>query len=358
VIVGVACVVGVLISMLSMGASLRLMANKGTRPDRLIVTTAGSQSGPIKRDTALTLSNLDGVKRGADGKPLASGVLFGFAEGRKRIDGVRVMYGVRGVAPNFFAIVPELRLTDGRRFKPGLHEVIVGNARRTATIGLELGDRIRMRGEDWLVVGHYQSVAFLDDGAITDAETLMTSLKANTFVYIAVLLNSPGDLGKFEQAAKADPTLGVQVLVEDKFLAHQSRQLTYLLDFISYFIASIMAIGATVGTVNIMYMIVDQRRREMATLRAIGFGSFPLIAAVLLESVLIALPGAALGAAVAWVMFNGHHVTPVGFSIDLRVTADVMALGVGWALAMGSIGGLAPAIRATRVPVAEALRAT
>jgi putative ABC transport system permease protein len=96
----------------------------------------------------------------------------------------------------------------------------------------------------------------------------------------------------------------------------------------------------------------------MATLRAIGFGSFPLIAAVLLESVLIALPGAALGAAVAWVMFNGHHVTPVGFSIDLRVTADVMALGVGWALAMGSIGGLAPAIRATRVPVAEALRAT
>jgi putative ABC transport system permease protein len=192
---------------------------------------------------------------------------------------------------------------------------------------------------------------------MTDAQTLLTALKANTFEYVAVLLNSPGDLEKFKRAVKANPTLSVNVLVEDEFLAHQSKQLTHLLDFISYFIASIMAIGATVGTVNIMYMIVDQRRREMATLRAIGFGPLPLIVAVLLESLLIALPGAALGAAVAWALFNGHHVTPVGFSIDLRVTADVMALGVGWALAMGLIGGLSPAIRAARVPVAEALRA-
>ncbi|MFL6602558.1 MAG: ABC transporter permease [Steroidobacteraceae bacterium] len=357
VIVGIACVVGVLISMLSMGASFRSMATKGTRPDRLIVIPGGGQGGPIKRDTVLALSDLDGVKRDVGGKPLASGVLFGFAEGRKRIDGVRVNYGIRGVGPNFFAIVPELRLTDGRMFQPGLHEVIVGTARRTATLGLELGDRIRMRGEDWLVVGHYQGIAFLDDGAMTDAETLMAALKSNTFHYVAVLLNSARDLEKFKQAVKANPTLSVNAEAEDKFLAHESRQLTTLLDFISYFIASIMAIGATVGTVNIMYMIVDQRRREMATLRAIGFGSFALIVAVLLESLLIAVPGALLGVAVAWTLFNGHHVTPVGFSIDLTVTADVIALGVGWALAMGLIGGLFPALRAARVPVAEALRA-
>jgi putative ABC transport system permease protein len=357
VIVGIACVVGVLISMLSMGATLRFMATKGTRPDRLIVTAGGGEGSPMSRDTVLTLSDLEGVKRDVDGKPLASGVSFGFAEGRKRIDGVRVMYPVRGVGPNFFAIVPELRLTDGRMFQSGLHEVIVGNSRRTATVGLELGDRIRMRGEDWLVVGHYQGVAFLDDSAMADAETLMTALKANTFQYVAVLLNSARDLEKFQQAAKSNPTLSVNAEAEDKFLAHESKQLTGLLDFISYFIASVMAIGATVGTVNIMYMIVDQRRREMATLRAIGFGSFPIIVAVLLESLLIAVPGAVLGAAVAWILFNGHHVTPVGFSIDLRVTADVMALGVGWALAMGLIGGLSPALRAARVPVAEALRA-
>jgi len=251
-----------------------------------------------------------------------------------------------------------LRLTDGRMFQPGLHEVIVGAARRTAMIGLELGDRIRMRGEDWLIVGHYRSVAYLDEGGLTDAETLWAALKANSFQYVTVMLNSARDLGNFKEQVKADPTLTVTVEAEDKFLAHQSRELTRLLDFISYFVVSIMAIGATVGTVNILYMIVDQRRREMATLRAIGFGSFPIVAAVLLESLLMALPGAALGAAVAWVLFNGHHVTPVGFSIDLRVTGAVMALGVGWALGMGLIGGVSPAIRAARVPVAEALRAT
>ena len=111
------------------------------------------------------------------------------------------------------------------------------------------------------------------------------------------------------------------------------------------------------GAVNIMYMIADQRRRQVAILRAIGFGSYVIVVAVLLESLLMALPGAALGAGVAWVMFNGHHVTPFGFSVNLVVTAGVVAAGIGWALAMGVIGGLSPAIRAARAPVTEALRA-
>jgi putative ABC transport system permease protein len=216
---------------------------------------------------------------------------------------------------------------------------------------------IRMRGEDGLVVGHYNGLAYIYDGALTDAQTLMASLEASTFGYVTLRLNSVGSLAKLKQEIEADPTLSVNAETEDEFLAHQSRQLTQLLDFISYFIASIMALGATVGTVNIMYMIVDQRRREMATLRAMGFGSFPVIVAVLLESLLIALPGAVLGVAVAWALFNGHRITPVGLSINMTVTADVVALGVGWALAMGLIGGLLPAIRAATVPVAEALRA-
>ena len=118
-----------------------------------------------------------------------------------------------------------------------------------------------------------------------------------------------------------------------------------------------MAVGATVGAVNILYMIVDQRRREMATLRAIGFASQAIVAAVVLESLLLALPGATLGAAVAWILFNGQHVTPFGFSVNLTVTAGIVAVGVGWALAMGLLGGLPPAIRSARTPVAEALRA-
>jgi putative ABC transport system permease protein len=182
VILGTACVVGVLISTLSFGASLRLGLTEGTRSDRLIVTGAGDRGGAINRDTAHTLSDLDAIKRDGKGRPLASGVVFGFAEGRKRLDGVRVMYGIRGVQPGFLATIPELRLTDGRLFQPGLHEVIVGAARRAATVGLELGDRIRMGGTDWLVVGHYQSIGYLDEGLLTDAETLMTARRTRRSV--------------------------------------------------------------------------------------------------------------------------------------------------------------------------------
>jgi putative ABC transport system permease protein len=274
------------------------------------------------------------------------------------MDNVRVMYGVRGVEPTFLTMYPDLQLTDGRMFHAGLNEVIVGAARRAATKGLELGDHIRMRGIDWLVVGHYRGIGYIDDGALADAETLMAALKQNSFAYIAASLKSTADLEPLKQAVKANPTLGVDVETEAKFLARQVKEVTQLVDFISYFITSVMTIGATVGSVNIMYMIVDQRRREMVTLRAIGFKAFPIVVAVMLESILIAIPGALLGASVAWIMFNGHHVTPFGFSLDLAVTASVVAIGIGWALAMGVIGGLSPALRIARAPVADALRAT
>ena len=130
VVLGTACVVGVLISTLSIGASFRLLGTKGTRPDRVLVTAPGGNGGGIKRDTVLALSDLEGVKRNVEGKPLVSGVTFGFAEGRKRIGGVRVMYGVRGVEAGFLEMVPELRVVDGRMFRPGLHEVIVGTKRQ------------------------------------------------------------------------------------------------------------------------------------------------------------------------------------------------------------------------------------
>jgi putative ABC transport system permease protein len=341
--------------MLSIGASFRVLGAEGTRDDRLIVTAAGNRT--INRDTLLTFSNLEGVKRN-DGKPLVSGVMFGFAEGRKQVDNVRVMYGVRGVEPIFLTMYPELQLTDGRMFQAGLNEVIVGAARRAATKGLELGDHIRMRGNDWLVVGHYRGIGYIDDGALADAETLMAALKQNSFAYMAASLKTTADLEPLKQAVKANPTLGVDVETEAKFLARQVKEVTQLVDFISYFIASVMTTGATVGAVNIMYMIVDQRRREIVTLRAIGFKAFPIVVAVMLESILIAIPGALLGASVAWIMFNGHHVTPFGFSLDLAVTASVVAMGIGWAPAMGVIGGLSPALRMARAPVADALRAT
>jgi putative ABC transport system permease protein len=140
-------------------------------------------------------------------------------------------------------------------------------------------------------------------------------------------------------------------------MREQSKNLSGVLDFVSYFVGAVMAAGATLGAVNSMYAIVDGRKREIATLRAIGFGAWPVILAVLTEAVLLVLPGAVLGALAAWSLFNGDTVSPMGMSFKLTVTSDLVALGVAWALAMGLIGGLLPALRAASVPVASALRA-
>lgn len=359
VIVGTACVVGVLISMLSLGASARGQATQNARDDRAVVAPGADRGGgTLSRDVVLKLGSLPGVKHGPDGKPLVAGAMWVSSEGRKRLDDVRVMYGVAGVQPQFFQLTPEVRLTDGRLFQSGVHEVIVGRTRYATMKGLELGDHVRLRGSDWLVVGHFDVGGFLGDAVLADADTLMSAFNMNAFQNATVMLESARDFQRFKDAAKTDPTINVDIKVETKFAADQAKEFTKLVDFISYFIGVVMAIGATVGSVNAMYVIVDQRRREMATLRAIGFRSFAIVVAVLLESILMALPGAVLGAAVAWILFNGHHVTPFGMSIDLKVTMSVVLLGVGWALTMGLIGGLSPAIRAARTPVAEALRAT
>jgi putative ABC transport system permease protein len=157
---------------------------------------------------------------------------------------------------------------------------------------------------------------------------------------------------------EANPSLHLDVKRQRDFVEEQFKQFNAILNFASYFIGTIMAIGATFGAVNSLYSIVDARRRELATLRAIGFGGAAIVAATLLESMVLALPGALLGAALAWVFFHGMAVSPFGFSFQLDVTPQLAEIGIVWALVMGLVGGLLPALRAARVPVVTALRAT
>lgn len=151
--------------------------------------------------------------------------------------------------------------------------------------------------------------------------------------------------------------LAFELKHESEAVLEDTRPITRLLNFVSYFVSAVMAAGASVGAVNALYALVDQRRREMATLRAIGFAGGPIVVAVLIESMLMALPGAVLGALLAWALFNGQHISPAGFSLNLAVTPELAVVGVMWALIMGLLGGLMPALRAARVPVTEALRA-
>jgi putative ABC transport system permease protein len=360
IIVGTGCVVGVLISMLSMGAGARQLAVNGARADRVFVVTGGGQGAatPLSREAVATITDVAGIRHDSDGKPLASAIAMAIAEGRTKRDDSRVAFPILGVQARYFAVLPEMRLTAGRLFRPAIHELIVGRNRYSEEKGLEIGDHVRLRGDDWTVVGHFETGGLADNTLITDAETLMSAFHLGTFQNVYMMLSSPADFAAVKKSLETNPSLNVEVKHEEEYLAEQSKGIRKVLDFVSYFVGAVMALGATVGAVNAMYALVDDRRREIATLCAIGFGSFAIITAVLIEALLMALPGATLGAAAAWIFFNGRHVSPAGLAFDLAVTPQVVALGVIWALCMGLAGGLLPALRAARLSVASALRAT
>jgi putative ABC transport system permease protein len=172
------------------------------------------------------------------------------------------------------------------------------------------------------------------------------------------MLQSPGAFAELSDALKANPSLHLKVQHEAEIFEHNQQQLNGILNFVSYFVGAIMALAATIGAANSLYAIVDGRRRELAILRAVGFNSAPIIASVVTESILLALPGALIGALVAWLLFNGLLASPFGSSFQMAVTPSLALLGLGWALAIGVIGGLLPALRAARVPVTDAMRAT
>ena len=361
IIIGVTCAVGVLVSMLAMGSGARRQELGNVRADRAVVTTIGARGiqSSIARDQAVTTRDLPGIRRDAQGQPI---VQFNFVvpiEGRRRGTGARVFFPLAGVtAQTLTEYLPELHFTAGRMFQRGLNELIVSNSCVRQFTGFDIGERRPLRGVEWLVVGRFDQGSTQQCTVYGDVDTLMSAFRRNTYTQVGVMLQSPGEFATLRNALQADPTLQLEVRPERQVVEDGFKQLNALLNFVSLFVGTIMAVGATLGAVNSLYSIVDARRRELATLRAIGFGPGAIVAAVLCESVLLALPGALLGGALAWLLFNNLSASPFGYSFQLDVSPALIRVGILWALAMGLVGGLLPAWRAARVPVTTALRAT
>jgi len=360
IIIGVTCTVTVLVSMLAMGTGARQQADGDVHDDEAIVQSQGAEGfdSNISRDQMVTLRDLPGIDRDEDGEPRVAGIVFVPFEGHRRGTGRRVFFPLIGSSDAKFELRPPAHLTAGRLFRPGLHEIITTNACVGQFDGFELGARRAVRGVDWTVVGHYDQGQSLECVVLTDAETVMSLFNRNSFNRINVRLEAPSAFATFNRALEANPALKLEAKPARKQAEADMKQFNGLLNFVSYFIGSIMAIGATFGAVNSLYSIVDARRRELATLRAIGFGSGAVMAATLFESILLAVPGAVLGTALAWLLFHRMAVSPFGFSFRLDVTPHLAELGIIWALSMGLTGGLLPALRAGRVSVTAALRAT
>jgi putative ABC transport system permease protein len=361
IVIGVTCAVGVLVSMLAMGTGARRQEMGNVRPDRVVVTSHDARfvfQSSIPREEAATTRDLPGIRRDANGEPIVVFESFVGSEGRRRVTGTRIFLPFVGITGNVTQYLPELHFTGGRMFQRGLHELIAGNPCARQFTGFEIGDRRSIRGIDWTIVGHFDQGYAQQCIVYADVDILMSTFNRNTYTLVGVMLQTPGDYDAFHTALKANPTLHLEARHEREAVEEGFKQLNALFKFVSYFVGTIMAIGATLGAVNSLYAMVDSRRRELATLRAIGFGSGPILASILCESILLAVPGALLGAALAWLLFNGMSASPFGFSFQLSVTPDLAVLGVAWALAMGLVGGLLPALRAARVPVTTALRAT
>ena len=363
IVVGVTCAVGVLVSMLAMGIGARRQVMGDVRDDRVIFMSTGAENqgqSSVPKDVAYSIATLPGIRKGADGKPISVSQVFVGFQGRKRIGGARVWFPIIGVSPGLQELEPELSITEGRWFRPGLHELIASNACNRQFSNFELGARHVLRGGEWVVVGHvdqghYQAQCFV----YADADSILSAFGLDNFNFVSAMLQTPAGYSTLANAVRANPTLKVDVHHEREAVEKDFKEFNRILNFTAYFVGAIMALGATLGAVNSLYAIVDSRRRELATLRAIGFESSAIILSTLAESVLLALPGALLGGCLAWALFNGFSASPFGFTFQLAVTPGLLvAVGVGWALLMGLIGGLLPAIRAARVPVTTALRAT
>jgi|HubBroStandDraft_2_1064218.scaffolds.fasta_scaffold00989_6 putative ABC transport system permease protein len=359
IVIGVACAVGVLVSMLAMGVGARREAMGDVSPNRATLISVDAPSpaqSSIAQDEASLIRDLPGIRRNAAGKPIVVFQVTVFVQARSKIDRTHTGFPVMGVTPGLTDYQPELRITAGRLFNPGLHELIASNkcARQYTDFGV--GAKRHMRGGDWLVVGNFDlaSTVCLVFG---DGDTILSAFGRNTYNQANVMLESPAAFADLTTALKANPSLHLKAQHEAEIFEQDLQQVNGILNFVSYFVGAIMALAATIGAANSLYAIVDGRRRELAILRAVGFNSAPIIASVVSESILLALPGALIGALVAWLLFNGLLASPFGASFHMAVTPSLALLGLGWALGIGALGGLLPALRAAHVPVTAALRA-
>jgi putative ABC transport system permease protein len=365
-VMGIAGVVGVLVGVLSMGEGFRAAMAASGSPDSTIILRNGADTEMVSgfgQEETRIIADAPGLARGGDG-PLASAELFVIINLPKRSSGTDANVPLRGVQAAAFQVRDKLKFVAGRPFEWGKTEVVVGTGAAQEFSNLQVGDKLRVGHEEWPVVGIFSANGGTAESEVwTDASVLQGAYhRGNSFQSVYARLSSPASFQQFKDALTTDPRLNVQVLRQTEYYAEQSTRLTTLIKTLGLLIAALMAIGAVFGALNTMYNSVSARTREIATLRALGFGRAAVVVSVMLESVALALLGGMLGGAIAYLVCNGFHTSTVNWqsfsqvTFSFRVTPQLLAEGIAWATVIGMIGGLLPAIRAARLPIASALR--
>jgi putative ABC transport system permease protein len=365
-VLGIAGTVGVFIAMLALAQGFRATLVSSGSVDNAIVLRAGSNS---EMESGISLSNVNilqdepGVAH-QNGQPLITSEVVVVAPFPLRSTETDANVQVRGVSPNVLAVRRNVKIVEGRMFRPGLSELVVGRNAVKSYAGLNVGNKVRFGGGEWTVTGIFDAGGSAFDSEVwCDARVLDGVYKrpANVFQSATIRLASPDTFQKFKDAASKDPRLNVDVSREIDYYAKQSQTFTRLITILGGLVAGVMAIGAVFGALNTMYSAVAERTREIAVMRALGFGAAAVVFSFLIEALLIAFVGGALGS-IAVLPLNGFTTGAMNWqtfshlAFAFRITPNLMIGGIIFALGMGIVGGLLPAVHAARQPVAQALR--
>ena len=368
IVIGIAGVVGVLVALLAMGEGYAETLRKTGSADTAIVMRGSSASevmSVLDHDSVTLIPQATGIAKDAKGQPIASPELVVAAnlplKGGKPEDEGSVQ--LRGVGEQAWVVRPNVKIVQGRNFQPGMRELIVGKGAAKQFDGLEPGKTIRLGNQQWNVVGVFAAGDAMDSEVWGDASVVAdTYRRGSSRASVTVKLTDPKAYDAFKASLESNPQLKVDVSTTIDYFNKQSEGMTKVIKAVGITVGVIMAIGAMFGALNTMFAAVAARAREIATLRAIGFRGLPVVVAVMLETMLLALIGGLIGGLLAWLIFNGYSASTLAagtvckLSFELRVSPALLWTGLKWALAIGFIGGLYPAMRAARLPVTTALR--
>ena len=360
IVVGIAGVVAVLVGLLSMATGFNMVLESSSSPNRAIVMrdgTNGELSSNVSIEEFNILSRMEGIER-------ASGELYVIADIPKKETGTPANLVFRGMRQAGLDIRPELQIVAGRRFEPGRNELVAGVMAAAEFAGLEIGSEIDFRESNWQIVGHFEAQGGAYESEVwADLAVVQSSFRRPGSITSArVLLEDPAQAEAINERILADPRLDLRLETETQFYASQGEQRAALINTFGYGVAFLMAIGAVFAALNTMYTAVSTRTVEIAILRALGFGGVPLVFSVMIEALLLAVLGGIVGGIVVYLLFDGYTASTLNsgsfsqVAFDFAVTPELLRLGISWALVLGVIGGLFPAVRAARLPITTALR--
>ena len=360
IVTGMGATIGVLLSMMSLTEGLHQAYLKAGDPNRAIVVSQGVENEPgstITRAMAPLIIDAPGIAKDTDGRPLAD---LGINASLPviRLNGTKGNTTMRGIGPKGLKVRPEIQLVAGRMFQAGKREMIVGIGAEAQYRNMRIGDKVILPDGEWPIVGSFKSGDVLEGQVLGDVETVMTATRRKNYNTVLVRLASYDSLDTLKKALTTNPALSVSVERHSDWYQRFTAGFTAFLTGLAYTVGIIMAIGALFGCLNTMYAAVSTRGREIATLRALGFGALSVAVSVILEAVVLSVTGALIGAAIAWTLYDGKQDVFGNNIFHLKVSPGLIELGVIWAFIVALLGGLFPSIRAARRPVVEALRAT